>query len=127
MRFTREDELDGAFRIVDDLIEALFVLDDEECAFVFGETAREADREGVGVKDMLGGVESGGIGAGAFELATELAAREVDESLLEREVRFPKLAGIDVVDARPDFRVDRLFLPTGDATFKKILDLRGHP
>ena len=51
VRFTGENELHRAFRVVDDAVEALFVLNDEVSALVFGEATGETDRQRFRIED----------------------------------------------------------------------------
>ena len=104
MRLAGEDELDRHLRVVDERGERLDVLQDEVRALVGGEAAREADRQRVEAERPAELGDELRRLAAPLGLLRGAAARDLDELHLQRLVRLPQLAVVDVVDRVPEAR-----------------------
>ena len=85
--------------------ERLEILQHQVRPLVGGEPPREPDRQGVEAERAAKLGDDGGRFAPALRLLDGAAACEVDQPGLQRLVRLPQLAVVDVLDGAPEIRL----------------------
>ena len=93
-----EDELHRSLRVVDQLEQLVELAEEQVGSLVGGEAAGEADRQRAGVEHVAGGFDGGSSSWRRRQSRTHAAADEVQQPALQRVVRLPQLAGVDVVE-----------------------------
>ena len=129
MGLAGEDELHRPFGVVDQLGESIEMSCRNKIGpLVGGEPPGEADRQRAGIEHVAGGFDRRFVFVAAAALAAEATADELDQPVLERVVRFPQFARIDVVDVLPDLRLAHRGLPLGPrVAVVELLHLLGEP
>jgi len=89
------------------------ILHEQRRPLVGGKAAAETDGQGAGIEHIAGGFDSVVALAPAAALAADAAADERDQEVLQRVVRFPQLARIDVVDVLPNVGLTHFVDPIG--------------
>ena len=105
MGLAGEEEHHGTLRVVDNLLQALQVGEQQVCALVGGEAAAEADDQSVGVEFLHQADDALGVALVLQPCLAELLYDIVEELRAQCLARLPYLLVGTVVDAVPDFLV----------------------
>ena len=113
MRLTGEDELHGAFRIIDHRGEPLEIFQNQIGAFICGKTTRKAYGEGIRTEHLSERLNGGGGFAATRGLRARTGAHKLNQLRFQTKMRFPQLAIVDIFDTLPDLRLGAVLLPAG--------------
>ena len=113
MGLAREQELHRTLLVQEQRPQAGHVGEDQDRALVGGESAGEADGEGVRVEQRLDLPQLVGRQAVAGRLGADPLPHEAHEALLLRAVGGPELLVGHGPDALPELRVEEVVLPVG--------------
>ena len=127
MRFARENELHRPRRVVEQLLQSLFVAEQKRAAFVSGETPRKSDRQNFRIENAIDVANRFRRIADALALRAHAFAHELDQTQFELLVRVPKLRVGNIHDAAPEIFVRKMFFPFAEMFSVKRGKLRRHP